>query len=657
MAGRPAGELARRSTVADCFRPGRRRLNDDLVVAVVEALHADTGYGDHWRQALRAVAGMSEAASQVRVHGGLPPDLAGFTGRSDELTQLSRAARRGDAVVVSAIEGMAGVGKTRLAVHAGHRLHRAKPFERILFVNLRGFDSGQPPADRAAVLDGFLRLLGVPGHQIPHEVDRRVGLYRSRLAGIRALVVLDNALTAAQVGPLLPATPHCVTLITSRRRLAELSPAVHLAVDVFTEQESLAVLAEVARVGEDRDAAARIVRRCGHLPLALSLVVGHIRNTPEWTLTDHADRGRFPCDEVPTTAQVTGRVTDSIRDGAHLTARTDFMTAEPQNDGLWTSQPGPQGQSQPQPFGPQQGYVQQAPAQSGYYQQTAPGTAAADYGQQYQGTHNATGAPQHAYAPTAPPVGYPPAYQAGPAGPYGGYNGPGYYGPGGAMPMAPIGKAPGIGMVIAITALFGLFGLIPASRRAKKAQSLGHSGGKYWKTFGATLAVTWLLFIIANVASSSDDNTATAADPTATAVVAEPAATAKPAATVKPANTVKPAQGNGDTYAKLTDRSWLQIVKNPDGHAGEKVVIYGQIYQFDSFTGTDAFMAYAGPRKTSVDPGTNTSFIGDTTMLADFVMDDMFRAEAVVVGSDAYEMQEGGTTVAPKLQIVSITKI
>ena len=110
-------------------------------------------------------------------------------------------------MVVSAIEGMAGVGKTQLAVHAGHLLTREKPFDRVLFVNLRGFhpDPAQPPADPAAVLDGFLRLLGVPGQQIPHDLAARTAAYRDRLAGTRTLVVLDNAADAEQVRPLLPA--------------------------------------------------------------------------------------------------------------------------------------------------------------------------------------------------------------------------------------------------------------------------------------------------------------------------------------------------------------------------------------------------------------------------------------------------------------------
>ncbi|MBT2233467.1 tetratricopeptide repeat protein [Nonomuraea sp. NEAU-A123] len=294
-AGRPAGELVCKSTVAYCFRPGRQRLDSDLVVAVVQALHRDTGYVSQWRQALRVVGGEAEAMSQVRVQDSLPPDLAGFTGRTLELDQLRHAAQAGDSVVISAIEGMAGVGKTQLAVHAGHLLHRREPFERVLFVNLRGFDPdpAQPPADPAAVLEGFLRLLGMPGQQIPHDLAARAAAYRDRLAGTRTLVVLDNAAATAQVRLLLPNTPGCLTLVTSRRSLPDLHPATHLSVDVFTPDEALAFLTQAVPevpLGTDPQAVARIARSCSYLPLALSLITGHIRNTPGWTLTDHADR-------------------------------------------------------------------------------------------------------------------------------------------------------------------------------------------------------------------------------------------------------------------------------------------------------------------------------------------------------------------------------
>ena len=297
-AGRPAGDLVGKTTVVNCFRLGRRRLNPELIVAVVQALHPDAGYVTQWRQALQVIGGQREAASQVRVQDRLPEDLAGFTGRSPELNRLRRVLRNGDhqgAVVISAIAGMAGVGKTRLAVHAGHLLDREKRFDRILFVDLRGFhaDPAQPPADPAAVLDGFLRLLNMPGQQIPNGLPARAAAYRSRLAGTHTLVVLDNAANEDQVRPLLPGSQDCPVLVTSRRDLTALSPATHLTVDVFTADEALAFLTQAAPgapVGEDPDAAARIAHRCGHLPLALGLVSAHIRAKPDWTLTDHADR-------------------------------------------------------------------------------------------------------------------------------------------------------------------------------------------------------------------------------------------------------------------------------------------------------------------------------------------------------------------------------
>jgi tetratricopeptide (TPR) repeat protein len=298
-AGRPRADLAGKSTVADCFRPGRRRLNPDLIVAIVQVLNPDVGYATQWRQALQVIHGQTRAASQVRVQDSLPRDLTGFTGRRTELDRLREALRHGrcdnGAVVITAIAGMAGVGKTQLAIHAGHLLLRDRMFDRVLFVNLRGFhpDPDQPPADPAAILDGFLRLLGVPGQQIPHDLPARTAAYRGRLAGTHTLVVLDNAADADQVRPLLPKTPGCPVLVTSRRSLTTLRPATHVTVEVFAPDEAADFLTGAAPqvpVGQDPDATARIARRCGHLPLALGLVTGHIRAKPGWTLTDHADR-------------------------------------------------------------------------------------------------------------------------------------------------------------------------------------------------------------------------------------------------------------------------------------------------------------------------------------------------------------------------------
>ncbi|WP_412746925.1 tetratricopeptide repeat protein [Krasilnikovia sp. MM14-A1004] len=296
-AERAVGEQVGRTTVVDCFRLGRRRLDSDLVSAVVIALHPDPGYVNQWRQALRVITGEVRAAAQVRVQDVLPRDLPTFTGRESELARirdaLDTAGPAGATVAISALEGMAGAGKTQLAVHLAHRLIRDEPFDHVLFVNLRGFhpDPAQPPADPTAVLDGFLRLLGVPGQQIPHRFEDRITLYRQRLSGRRALLVLDNAADEDQVGPLLPEAPGCVTLITSRRNLAGLRHAARFAVDVFTPDESQRFLTDAITgipVDDDPGAAARIADRCGHLPLALALLAGHLRTKTGWTLADHA---------------------------------------------------------------------------------------------------------------------------------------------------------------------------------------------------------------------------------------------------------------------------------------------------------------------------------------------------------------------------------
>ncbi|GIF62237.1 hypothetical protein Ais01nite_02720 [Asanoa ishikariensis] len=293
-AGVRASELAGKSTVADCFRLGRRRLNSDLIVAVVRVLHPDEGYVTQWRQALRVLGGEAQAAAQVRVQDTLPHDLEGFTGRAAELEALRRELRVDEVVPAFAITGMAGVGKTQLAIRVGHVLVGEGAVDRALFVNLRGFhpDPAQPPADPAAVLDGFLRLLGMPGQAIPHGSPARIAAYRERLSGTRTLVILDNAATADQVLPLLTQTPGCPTLVTSRRRLIDSGRMKHLLVDVFPPREAAAFLTQAmdrVPTGSDPRALERIADRCGHLPLALGLVAGRIRRTSGWTLSDHAD--------------------------------------------------------------------------------------------------------------------------------------------------------------------------------------------------------------------------------------------------------------------------------------------------------------------------------------------------------------------------------
>ena len=285
--GRPAAEQARRGTVVDCFRNGRRRLNTDLVIAIVRALHDETGYVSHWRQAIRVTLAEVHAGGQVRVLDRLPDDSPAFTGRKAQLAVLLSSANG-----VFVLTGMAGVGKTQLAVHAGHSMPGC---DVSLFVNLRGFhpDASQPPAEPGAVLDGFLRLLDVPAAQIPHTLEERAAAFASRLSGRRALVVLDNAADEDQVRPLLVRSRGLLTLVTSRRTLGGLDDVTRLGVDVLSPAEAIRLLSEAVpsvTVGADISAYGRVARRCGFLPLALTVVAGQMAATTGWTVTDHADR-------------------------------------------------------------------------------------------------------------------------------------------------------------------------------------------------------------------------------------------------------------------------------------------------------------------------------------------------------------------------------
>ena len=294
-AGRP--ERTTKNTVADCFSIGRARPSEDLVLAAVEALHPDPGYVSRWRQAFRVVRGEAVAASFVRAHDRPPDDLAGFTGRDDEIKSLRHhleSAPSGGAGPM-VIAGMAGVGKTQLAVHAAHLFVREGVFDRVLFVDLRGFhpSPAQPPADPAAVLDAFLRLLGVAAHAIPHRLDQRIRLYREQLGGRQVLTVLDNAASEHQVQPLLSTLPGCLTVVTSRASLGGLPGAAQLCLDVFSPGDAVELLRAAAgeqRFAAEPEVAALIAQLLGYLPLALGLTAGRIRTDAGWTLTDHLER-------------------------------------------------------------------------------------------------------------------------------------------------------------------------------------------------------------------------------------------------------------------------------------------------------------------------------------------------------------------------------
>ncbi|MEY9855866.1 tetratricopeptide (TPR) repeat protein [Catenulispora sp. GAS73] len=295
---RPPRVLAH-STVATLFQPQRRRLDQDLLTAVVRALTADEPTVHRWREAYLRIQRDAKAGGPTGVFRQLPADLATFTGREIPLRDLVEAATapardRATTVVVSAIEGMGGIGKTELAVHAAHELLRAGHYGGVqLFVNLRGFDPDQPPASPSSVLEAFLRQLGVPDQHIPANIDERAVMFRDRLAGRQALIVLDNAADENQVRDLIPAGPDCLVLITSRRSLAGLDGAHLCRLGVFDKNEAITMLARIVgkeRVDAEPATAENIVAMCGYMPLAISLAGARLRSRPTWSLSDLSGR-------------------------------------------------------------------------------------------------------------------------------------------------------------------------------------------------------------------------------------------------------------------------------------------------------------------------------------------------------------------------------
>jgi tetratricopeptide (TPR) repeat protein len=247
-----------------------------------------------------ASGGLSSAGSGsgMPVPRQLPPGARDFTGRKAELDYLAclpdaPGPGSGRTVVISAIGGTAGVGKTALALHWAHQVSGLFP-DGQLYVNLRGFDPSGTPVSPAEAVRGFLNALGVPPERIPAEQDAQAGLYRSLLAERAMLVVLDNARDEAHVRPLLPASPASVVLITSRSQLAGLAAANGarlLSLDLLTHHEAVDLL--TARIGDDRAAAEpaavdEIARLCARLPLALAVTAARAAARPRFPLTELA---------------------------------------------------------------------------------------------------------------------------------------------------------------------------------------------------------------------------------------------------------------------------------------------------------------------------------------------------------------------------------
>ncbi|MFI1094576.1 BTAD domain-containing putative transcriptional regulator [Streptomyces sp. NPDC020917] len=244
-------------------------------------LEADAG--------LAAPAGNLHRSSDFPRPAQLPASVADFTGRvamARELSeQLADASRESGVMAVSAVAGIGGVGKTTLAVHVAHAAREAFP-DGQLYVDLQGTEPR--PVDPDAVLAAFLRALGVSNQAIPETLAERAALYRSTLDGRRVLTLLDNAYDAAQVRPLLPGTPGCAALITSRTRMVDLAGAHLVDLDVMSPEEALQLFSRIVgeeRVAGERQAALDVVGACGFLPLAIRIAAARLAARRTWTVS------------------------------------------------------------------------------------------------------------------------------------------------------------------------------------------------------------------------------------------------------------------------------------------------------------------------------------------------------------------------------------
>ncbi|MFJ9657300.1 AfsR/SARP family transcriptional regulator [Streptomyces griseoflavus] len=283
------------------------RAYEDMRVRLRDELGADPG--EELRRVHEAVLNQDDAfllpsppappgPSEGMVPAELPHDVPGFAGRTGELNRLhallpSERERQSptSTVVISAIGGAAGIGKTALAVHWAHRVRDRFP-DGQLYVNLHGFDHDRRPLEPGEALELLLRGLGLAVSEIPSHYEAQGRVFRTLLADRRMLVLLDNAASADQVRPLLPAGPTCCVIVTSRNRLGDLvarDGAQALPLDLLQPDEARALLRGTLgadRVDDDKHAFDELIRLCGGLPLALRVSAARLAGDPALRTTD-----------------------------------------------------------------------------------------------------------------------------------------------------------------------------------------------------------------------------------------------------------------------------------------------------------------------------------------------------------------------------------
>ncbi|WP_415947310.1 BTAD domain-containing putative transcriptional regulator [Streptomyces sp. KLOTTS4A1] len=304
----------RRAEALDTYRGVRKQFIDELGIepgpelqSLHDAMLRDDPSLDPARpgreplhEAAPAKAAGPAGSPTVLIPSELPPDVAAFIGREDELRDLGHLVPEehagGAGPRIGLITGVAGVGKTGLAVHWAHRVQDRFP-DGLLYAELRGYDGHHTPIDPAEVLGRFLRSLGVPGEEIPPGIEERTALYRSLLAPRKVLVLLDNVRSYPQIKDLLPGSGESCVVVTSREQLEELvtwPPQARVHLGLLSEQQATELLAAVvgSRITARLPEAKALAGLCDRLPLALRIAAARLASKPHWTLRHMVTRLR-----------------------------------------------------------------------------------------------------------------------------------------------------------------------------------------------------------------------------------------------------------------------------------------------------------------------------------------------------------------------------
>lgn len=297
---RALNSAGRQDEALATYRGARARLRDELGVdprPELEAIH---------QSILRGDTNLTSPSSSQYAAGGPAPDtldrdLPHLIGREAELhevlTGIAQDLRAGKGIAVYALDGMPGIGKSALAIHAAHRLRAHCP-DGVLQINLRTHHPHQPAIDPSQALAQLLEAVSTPARELGRagSLDALAALWRRRNTGRRLLVLLDDVLDAEQVSPLIPTAPGSIVLVTSRRRLSGLAGARQHTVRPLTDEATSVMLAQITgrAFATDHAELTRFTRHCGGLPLAIAVAAAHLRPRPTWGLNDIVERLTMP---------------------------------------------------------------------------------------------------------------------------------------------------------------------------------------------------------------------------------------------------------------------------------------------------------------------------------------------------------------------------